>query len=245
MRPNMTKKTSIAAVAIVAALALPVVAGAENKLKVQDGTGTDVVVISDLGRIGIGLGNNVEPGGPIFAKGVASTPTLAGSFFEYQASGSTPNANTAPNFTLLRTNDAGVNNGWPRANDSIGHFAFGSRVSGAVKYAAHIFAKAESDWTSTAYKTYLSFNTTTASASGEKMRITSVGNVGVGTIAPAQKLEVNGGVRMNTAVVRPVCSAAVRGTLWFEQKNTAGVADTMAVCAKGADESYAWRNLIQ
>lgn len=244
MRPNMTKKTSIAAVAIVAALALPVVAGAENKLKVQDGTGTDVVVISDLGRIGIGLGNNVEPGGPIFAKGTAANVFQASNYYEYKAAGTNPAVNISPNFTLLRTNEATVNEGRPRTNDALGYFGFGSYISG-VKYSAFIFAKAESNWTATAYPTYLSFLTAQATGGVERMRITSVGNVGVGTIAPAQKLEVNGGVRMNTAVVRPVCSAAVRGTLWFEQKNTAGVADTMAVCAKGADESYAWRNLIQ
>lgn len=237
-------KNMLMCAAVLAALTLPMTAVAGNKLKVQNDAGTDVVVISDLGRIGIGLGNDVEPNGPIFAKGVAASPTEAASFFEYRASGTIPNANTAPNFTLLRTNETGVNEGRPRTDDSIGHFAFGSRVSGAVKYAAHIFAKAQTNWTSTTFPTYLSFNTTTASASGEKMRITSTGNVGVGTTAPAQRLEVNGGVRLNTTVARPPCESAIRGSLWFEQKGT-GVADTMAVCAKGADDTYAWRSLIQ
>lgn len=92
------------------------------------------------------------------------------------------------------------------------------------------------------------------------MRIASTGYVGVGTPVPNMNLEVNGGVRLNasstpatvtsparTAPTKPVCDNTngpnIRGTLWFT-KSAAGVADTLEVCAKGADENYAWKAVI-
>lgn len=73
----------------------------------------------------------------------------------------------------------------------------------------------------------------------EKVRITEPGNLGIGVNDPGQKLEVNGGVRLNTATAKPACNAAVRGTMWFEQQGT-GVADLMYVCMKNAADGYNW-----
>lgn len=71
---------------------------------------------------------------------------------------------------------------------------------------------------------------------------TNNGNVGVGVAAPSQKLEVNGGVRLNTVTVKPTCGATVRGTFWAVQGG-AGVKDNVEVCAKDAGDAYAWRTL--
>lgn len=68
------------------------------------------------------------------------------------------------------------------------------------------------------------------------------GNVGVGTASPAQKLEVNGGVRINTATAKPTCDSTTRGTFWFTQSG-AGVKDSVEVCAKDAADAYAWRTI--
>ena len=68
------------------------------------------------------------------------------------------------------------------------------------------------------------------------------GNVGIGTTNPSQKLEVNGGVRYNTATAKPTCDSTVRGTTWFTQ-GAPGVKDTFEVCAKDAADAYAWRTL--
>ncbi|MFA5840963.1 MAG: hypothetical protein WC847_01665 [Candidatus Paceibacterota bacterium] len=65
------------------------------------------------------------------------------------------------------------------------------------------------------------------------------GNVGVGVTAPSQKLEVNGGVRLNTVTAKPTCDVTVRGTLWTAQGG-AGVADTAEICRKGAADTYSW-----
>jgi len=66
------------------------------------------------------------------------------------------------------------------------------------------------------------------------------GNVGIGTVATNQALEVNGGVRLNTTVAKPTCDSTIRGTMWFTQ-GAAGVKDKFEVCAKDAANAYAWR----
>ncbi|MFA5936398.1 MAG: hypothetical protein WC822_00820 [Candidatus Paceibacterota bacterium] len=68
------------------------------------------------------------------------------------------------------------------------------------------------------------------------------GNIGIGTTSPAQKLEVNGGVRLNTVTAKPTCDSTIRGTFWAVQ-SAAGVKDTVEVCAKDAGDAYAWREL--
>jgi len=73
------------------------------------------------------------------------------------------------------------------------------------------------------------FIETGAPARTERLRISSTGNVGIGTPTPTQKFEVNGGIRINTSATRPVCDANARGTFWFSQ-DTAD--DRMEVCAR-------------
>jgi hypothetical protein len=67
-------------------------------------------------------------------------------------------------------------------------------------------------------------------------------SVGIGTSAPTAKLDVNGGIRLNTSTSKPACNASSRGTFWFTQGGT-GVKDTAEVCAKDAGDAYAWRTL--
>ncbi len=66
------------------------------------------------------------------------------------------------------------------------------------------------------------------------------GSVGIGTTSPGQKLEINGGIRLNTTTAKPTCDSTVRGTFWSVQGGT-GVKDTVEVCAKDATDAYAWR----
>ena len=93
---------------------------------------------------------------------------------------------------------------------------------------------ADGPWSAVSWPTAFRFETapvnpnSTTSGYGriERMRITSDGNVGIGTSTPTQKLEVNGGVRLNTTTTKPTCSTTTRGTLWLQQ----GMTDTLYVC---------------
>lgn len=88
---------------------------------------------------------------------------------------------------------------------------------------------------------YTASNTTTPVGT-PRLVIKGDGSVGIGTTTPSQSLEINGGVRINTATPKPTCDADARGTQWFTQ-GTAGVKDTLEVCAKDAANNYAWRTL--
>jgi len=71
----------------------------------------------------------------------------------------------------------------------------------------------------------------------------TAGTLGVGKETPGQKLEFNGGVRLNTLTLKPTCDATTRGTFWVTLGG-AGVEDLGEVCTKDASEVYAWRNVI-
>jgi len=56
--------------------------------------------------------------------------------------------------------------------------------------------------------------------------------LGIGTDDPTQKLEVNGGVRLNTDENLPSCDEDSRGTLWFKKSPNG---DTLGICKYTAD----------
>ena len=70
----------------------------------------------------------------------------------------------------------------------------------------------------------------------------STSRIGIGTTSPEAKLEVNGGVRLNTITAKPTCDATHRGILWFTQGGS-GAKDTFEVCAKDATDAYSWRTI--
>ncbi|WP_162605178.1 collagen-like protein [Geomonas oryzae] len=82
---------------------------------------------------------------------------------------------------------------------------------------------------------YIVFSTSPSGAKDpvERLRVTSSGNVGIGSSTPSQKLEVAGGVKLNTnALSQPICDDAnqsTRGTIWVTQGATD---DAVEVCAK-------------
>lgn len=67
-------------------------------------------------------------------------------------------------------------------------------------------------------------------------------NVGIGVSGPGQTLEVNGGVRLNTATAQPACDANQRGTFWVVQ-SAGGVKDYVQVCVRNASSSYLWATI--
>lgn len=67
-------------------------------------------------------------------------------------------------------------------------------------------------------------------------------NVGIGTTGPAQALEVNGGLRLNTVTAQPACAVGVRGTFWAVQGG-GGTKDNVQVCVKNASGTYLWATI--
>ena len=69
------------------------------------------------------------------------------------------------------------------------------------------------------------------------------GNVGIGTTAPVEKVEVNGGLRLNPSATTtlPTCTAERRGTLWFQRDVKMGqqLIDRVEFCAR-VHNRYAW-----
>jgi hypothetical protein len=223
----------------VALVAFAGLAQAETRFAVQDATGTvDKMVVTDTGSIGINISNPVYKlqivgsGDPSTAAVLISNPGRATGFLPADSGG----------FSFMRNNDISVNNGLPRAYDRLGYFGFGSNIAGANRWLGMVQVFAEANATPTTAPTYLTIATSAATGLGavERVRINSAGNFGIGTSNPTQKLEVNGGLRLNTTTVKPTtCSAAVRGLIWVTQ-GASSVADTLHICLKDANNLYAW-----
>jgi hypothetical protein len=234
--------TSLVVMACVVAVSGGAMAASAQKLVVKDTTGViDKFVVMDNGNIGV---NYSTPTYPLQIKSPGATAVTT---LEFHNTGNPNNqsAYDSPAVQLMKNNVATVNTGIPRSGDRLGNFAFGSYLNNAAKYSAFIAAFAEGTWTNTSYSGALSLQTAGPADvyPAERLRITGSGNVGIGTAIPGQKLEVNGGIRLNTAVVKPVCSITVRGTLWFVNA-AVGVADSLEVCVKDASENYVWKPLF-
>ena len=235
------------AASVIGIMALPIHALAANKLIVKDAAGTtDSFVVTDTGFVGIngftGLAN--APTRPInlvgpttsstqfFAQTIANLNSGGGGSVFYHNRG-TPGATTLP-----------------LAGDRIGYFLFGAYGGAAGTTPlnpAGINARADGDWSFTdgttySLPTYFSFETTSAANAAprtEIARFASNGNVGVGTTAPTQKLDVNGAIRMSGTGTAPTCDATTRGSLWVAQ-GAAGVGDALQMCGKGTNNLYSW-----
>ncbi|MDW8279550.1 MAG: prepilin-type N-terminal cleavage/methylation domain-containing protein [bacterium] len=64
-------------------------------------------------------------------------------------------------------------------------------------------------------------------------------NVGINVSNPQATLEINGGLRINTSLSQPSCSASTRGTVWISQGG-GGIKDSVQVCVKNASDTYQW-----
>lgn len=130
----------------------------------------------------------------------------------------------------------------PSAGDPLGEVVFMNTMT--WNQGARITSIATENHSATVSGAELSLATTPNGTASpvQRMVIAQDGNVGIGTAAPSQKLEVDGGVRLNTTTAKPICDASTRGTFWVTQAG-AGVKDSVEVCAKDAADAMAWRTL--
>lgn len=238
---RMAARLAVTAAIMVAGVGA-VSAHAANKLIVKDAAGTtDKFVVTDDGKVGIGTNN---PTVSIHSKGTTTvTSQILSQFIGDSLAG-------GGGFLAYRNTAPTTNNGMPRLGDRLGYMLFGGYATNGTtpKSAAGLSAFADGNWTDDNFPAYFILETaapagTNPSFKTERIRITSSGNVGIGQKAPTQKLEVAGGVRLNTSLAKPACDANSRGTLWFKQ-GAVSAADTIEVCAKQADENYVWKSLF-
>jgi hypothetical protein len=216
----------------------PLTAFGANKLIVKgtDGT-TDKFVVTDTGAVGVGTN---APQVPLHVRGATANDVGIMSHFVGT------NASGGGGIVLFHNNDPAANSGMPQGNDRLGNILFGGYMADGVtrRASAGLSSYSDGTWTGSSTPSYLSFQTTPAGTGArvERMVIRGNGNIGLGTNNPTQKLEIDGGVKLNTATGQPACSATVRGTVWFT-RSAAGVADLLEVCAKDNLDAYAWHAL--
>jgi len=248
---KMCMKTRIAM--CVMTLGLTAVAGlvqaAETRFAVQDAAGTtDKMVVQDTGYIGVGTNT---PAVGVHVKGTAAAQMRAQTNMASGAAGGS--------FVMMHNN--GSNTSLPILNDRIGAMYFGTEAinpstgTPAPYYGAGITIRADGPWQFDSVNpalllapTYISIDTGSATAGrAERVKIASTGNVGIGTFGganPTQKLEVKGGVRVNSTGAKPACDATSRGTFWVTQ-NVGATLDVVEVCVRlGADNNYLWKALF-
>jgi uncharacterized protein DUF1566 len=189
-------------------------------------SGSDNLVFTSAGHLGIGTTD------PVTALDVAGSARL----FDTDSginltilNTNTTGASTYPNLNI--TNFAGATNGHPyidltnsrgsqgtqaanEAYDRLGSIVFNGGTGSGIAEGVRIEAVAASTFSPGSSPTYLTFGTTdTSGGNVERMRITPSGRVGIGSDAPASKLEVAGGIKI--ANDTDACTSAKGGTIRF------------------------------
>lgn len=90
----------------------------------------------------------------------------------------------------------------------------------------------ESDWAGGSYPTRMTFLTSTGASASERMRITSAGNVGIGTTNPTQRLEVSGNT-VNSGYLSITGGSDSSGNIRFSTANPYITASSYTVMPGG------------
>jgi hypothetical protein len=173
-------------------------------------------------------------------------------------SNTTGTANAATGTNALFSNTTGSN------NDASGYQALYLNTTGsnntAVGVRSGVTATSANANTTGSNNTFIGFEAgpgtstplTNAAAIGANALVSTSNSmvlgdsnvsVGIGTQTPSAKLEVNGGVRLNSSIGKPNCNASTRGTFWITQQAT-GQEDSVEVCVKNSSDIYIWKTVF-
>jgi len=76
--------------------------------------------------------------------------------------------------------------------------------------------------------------------SREGLRISELGNIGIGSVDPKNKLTVNGGgFQLQSGDTLPLCNKENRGLQWY-LTGGASKADRIMICGKDRYDKYYW-----
>ena len=106
----------------------------------------------------------------------------------------------------------------PASGATLADIAFGSRTDGTVTALIRAIANDNGNGTDGQLTFWTADNTASAAAT-EKMRITSAGDVGIGTSSPARKLQVNSGEAVAARFTRGGGIVANNSLEWFDGTN--------------------------
>ena len=190
--------------------------GADLRFHVTPNGTVDVIEamrIANDGKVGIGT---ATPAYPLDVEGVISA-TSSGEW-PFRAYGSNINATGRNHFLSLRSHGGG---GAVISGDTLGGIAMGGKYD-STNYAygwnggAEISAYATENWSASGRGANLTFATVPngAALSVERMRITNAGNIGIGTSAPAYRLDVAGAINGTSVLVNGVPVASSTDTYW-------------------------------
>lgn len=161
-----------------------VVSDTGNVISVKNAAGNNMLVVTDAGKIGIGI----TPGASNSGFTIKTTDQFMAQISN-QLTSDTKAASAGMLFMKAKTTGA------PLIDERLGYIIFGgvdANTTPTARNTAGIVGYAESPWTTTTFPTFLAFETTQFGGRSEKLRVTGSGNVGIGTINPKSKLHVVG-----------------------------------------------------
>lgn len=190
------------------------------------------------------IGGNAATGGPMMISSAGTTSTPAFTFYGDTNTGLSRSGTDFMSFITAGSARMVVNaSGYVGIGDTSPSYTLD--VSGTGQFTQPLLVGTPTLDGHAATKNYIDpymvFMKVTGSGSTTAYSAVA-GNIGIGDFsvtAPKAKLEVKGGVRLNTTETKPTCDSNQRGTIWHTQGGVL-TKDSLEVCVKTGSDTYVW-----